>query len=171
VTKAWQHLRDHGWLQRFEAKVRAYLRVHEDHMALQKLRRNRPLTPADLAELQRMLTESGAASPAELDHAAEQAQGLGLYLRGLVGLDRDAAVDALSSFISGRSLTANQLDFVNLIITYLTEHGVIDVARLYDLPFTHRAPEGPEGLFSGADIDALVIALDEVRSTAAPVTA
>jgi restriction system protein len=104
-------------LQRFEAKVRVYLAAHLDHVALQKLRRNRPLTSDDIAELQRMLTESGAGDSTELDRAAEQAQGLGVFIRGLVGLDRDAATDALSGFIAGRTLTANQLDFVNLIIT------------------------------------------------------
>lgn len=137
-------------------------------MALQKLRRNRPLTPADLAELQRMLTESGAGTPEELAGAAEQAEGLGLFIRGLVGLDRDAATSALSDFIAGRTLTASQLDFVNLVVTCLTEHGVMDVGRLYEAPFTDHAPAGPESLFSGADIDALVSALGEVRSSAAP---
>ncbi len=155
-------------LQRFQAKVRVYLRAHEDHVALQKLRRNRPLSLTDLDELQRMLTDSGVGEPADLQHAAEQAHGLGLFVRGLVGLDRDAATDALSEFIAGRTLTANQLDFTNLVITYLTEHGVMDVARLYESPFTDLAPQGPEGLFSGADIDALVDALDSVRITATP---
>jgi type I restriction enzyme R subunit len=155
-------------LQRFEAKVRVYLRAHDDHMALQKLRRNRPLTPDDLAELQRMLSESGAGTSDELARAADQAHGLGLFIRGLVGLDREAATDALSSFIAGRTLTANQIDFINLIITYLTEHGVMDVARLYEAPFTDFAPEGPESLFSGAEIDDLVALLDEVRVAASP---
>ena len=155
-------------LQRFQAKVRVYLRVHEDHVALQKLRRNRPLSPTDLDELQRMLTESGVGEPADLQQAAEQAHGLGLFVRGLLGLDRDAATEALSHFIAGRTLTANQLDFINLVITFLTEHGVMDVARLYESPFTDMAPQGPEGLFSGSDIDALVDVLDAVRITASP---
>lgn len=155
-------------LQRFEAKVRVYLAAHLDHVALQKLRRNRPLTPDDIADLQRMLTESGAGDPAELERAAEQAHGLGIFIRGLVGLDRDAATDALSEFIAGRTLTANQLDFINLIITFLTEHGVMDISRLYEAPFTDHAPAGPESLFSGADVDALVVALGSVRATALP---
>lgn len=153
--------------QRFDAKVRVYLKAHEDHVALQKLRRNRPLTPGDLAELQRMLTESGAGSPEELARAAEQAQGLGLFIRGLVGLDRDAATGALSTFIAGRTLTASQLDFVNLVVTYLTEHGVMEVGRLYEAPFTDHAPAGLESLFSGSDIEALLDALGQVRDTAA----
>ncbi len=86
-------------------------------------------------------------------------------------LDRDAATDALSGFIAGRTLTANQLDFVNLIVTYLTEHGVMEVGRLYEAPFTDIAPEGPEGLFSGADVDQLVSALDAVRAAVSPVVA
>ena len=32
---------------------------HEDHIAIHKLRMNKPLTPSDLDELERMLTESG----------------------------------------------------------------------------------------------------------------
>jgi len=94
-----------------------------------------------------------------------------VFIRGLVGLDRDAATDALAGFIAGRTLTANQLDFVNLITTYLTEHGVMDVARLYEAPFTDHAPAGPEAPFSGAVIDALVALLDQVRAAAAPAVA
>jgi type I restriction enzyme R subunit len=155
-------------IQRFGAKVRVYLAAHADHVALQKVRRNRPLTPDDLADLQRMLTESGASDPIDLQRAAQQANGLGLFIRSLVGLDRGAATDALSGFIAGRTLTANQLDFVNLIITYLTEHGVMDVGRLYEAPFTDHAPAGPEALFSGSDIDALVQVLNDVQASAAP---
>ena len=86
----------------------------------------------------------------------------------LVGLDRDAATDALSTFIAGRTLTATQLDFVHLIVTYLTEHGVMDVGRLYEAPFTDHAPAGPESLFSGSDIDALLDVLITIRTTASP---
>jgi len=154
--------------QRFRAKVQVYLRAHEDDLALQKLRRNRPLTTADLDELELMLTDAGVGGTVEIDQAKQQAHGLGLFVRGLVGMDRDAASDALSEFIGGRTLTANQLDFVNLIVTYLTENGVMEPARLYDSPFTDLAPQGPESLFAADDIAALITILDQVRRAAAP---
>ena len=34
--------------ERFKAKARAYLREHEDNIALHRLRHNRQLTPTDL---------------------------------------------------------------------------------------------------------------------------
>jgi type I restriction enzyme R subunit len=152
--------------QRFQAKVRVYLRAHQDHVALQKLRRALPLTSTDLVELERMLAESGVGEPADIEKAKQQANGLGLFVRHLVGLDRDAATEALSSFIAGRTLTASQLDFINLVVTYLTENGVMDAGQLYESPFTGLAPLGPESLFTSQDLDALVAALDRVRATA-----
>ena len=59
-------------------------------------------------------------------------------------------------------------DFVWVVVTHLTERGVMDVEPLYEPPFTDHAPHGPEDLFSGADVGALVDALAAVRATAGP---
>src|SRR5690606_4875422 len=80
---------------KFIAKARAFLRQHLDHVAVAKLRTNRPLTSSDLSELERLLSESGAGETEEIHRAAEQAQGLGLFVRSLVGMDRAAAKEAL----------------------------------------------------------------------------
>jgi type I restriction enzyme R subunit len=69
-------------------------------------------------------------------------------------------------FISGRTLSANQLEFVNLIIDHLTEHGVMQLGRLYESPFTDLTPRGPDYLFEPVELDALLGALEAVRSTA-----
>src|SRR2546422_9643512 len=37
---------------KFKAKAQAFLREHQDHIAIHKLRMNRPLTAADLRELE-----------------------------------------------------------------------------------------------------------------------
>lgn len=56
--------------ERFRAKVREFLRRHEDHIAIHKLRRNVALTTSDLAELERILVESGEFDQETLSRAA-----------------------------------------------------------------------------------------------------
>jgi type I restriction enzyme R subunit len=117
---------------RFRQKTQAYLRQNLNHLAVHKLHTNQQLTLTDLEELQRMLSEAGVGAPEQLQEAAERSQGLGLFVRGLVGLDRQAASDVLSSFIAGKSLSANQLHFLDHIVDHLTRNGVLDVGRLYE---------------------------------------
>lgn len=153
--------------ERFRAKARVYLRAHEDHVAIQKLRRNRQLTPGDLGELERLLLEAGIADQQNLDRASQEASGLGLFVRSLVGLDREAATAAFEDFLAGKTLSANQLHFVNLVIAGLTESGVLEPGRLYESPFTDVAPQGPDTMFP-ADVEALFSILVEVKAHAVP---
>lgn len=152
--------------ERFQAKVRRYLRAHQDSIALNKLRLNRPLTAVDLAELERMLAESGTGDAEDIDRARAQSDGLGLFVRSLVGLDREAASEALSGFIADRTPTAGQLHFLDLVVGYLTEHGVMAPGLLYESPFTDIAPLGPESLFTSGEVDALIATLHGIRDTA-----
>ncbi|HUG23260.1 DEAD/DEAH box helicase family protein [Piscinibacter sp.] len=151
---------------KFRSKAQAFLRQHLDHVAIAKLYRNRPLTAADIAELERMLIESGIGAPEEIGRASKEAHGLGLFVRSLVGLDRGAAKDAMAGFIVGKALSANQLEFINLVVDHLTAHGVMDPAQLYESPFTDIAARGPDELFEPAQVDELVSRLEAVKSTA-----
>jgi type I restriction enzyme R subunit len=151
---------------KFRAKAQAFLRAHQNHVSIHKLRMNRPLTAADLSELERMLAESGVGAAEEIQRAASESQGLGLFVRSLVGLDRQAAKEALAGFIDGKVLGGNQIEFVNLIVNHLTEHGVMDAAMLYQSPFTDLTPRGPDGIFSSQQVDELVVAIDQVRRSA-----
>jgi type I restriction enzyme R subunit len=81
-------------------------------------------------------------------------------------MDREAAKQALAGFLTGKTLSANQIEFVNLIVNHLTEHGVMEPRRLYESPFIDLTPHGPEGLFSQSSIDELIALLDDVRRTA-----
>jgi type I restriction enzyme R subunit len=153
-------------LERFRAKARAWLQVHDDHVALQKLRRNKQLTATDLASLEEMLVAAGVGSREDVQRAGEEAHGLGLFVRSLVGLDRGAATDAFSAYLANTAYTARQLDFLNLIIEHLTASGTMEPARLYESPFTDHAPTGPDLLFSDPEVDGIVVILDDIRQHA-----
>ena len=153
-------------LTRFRQKARYFLRAHQDHLTVHKLRTNKALTAADLVELERMLAESGIGNADELKQAEREAQGLGLFVRMLVGMDREAAKRALGGFLQGKTLNANQIEFLDVIVDHLTEHGVMEAALLYESPFVDMAPQGPGGLFTSAQVDELVAVLARIRGTA-----
>jgi type I restriction enzyme R subunit len=151
--------------ERFRDKARRFLRAHQDHVTIHQLRTNKPLTRMDLSERERMLAEAGGRAE-DVARAAAEAQGLGVFVRSLVGLDREAAKQALSGFTAGKTFSSNQIEFVDLVINHLTERGVMDVARLYGSPFTSITPQGPEALFSEREIDQLVAALERIAASA-----
>ncbi|AKB81171.1 Type I restriction-modification system, restriction subunit R [Methanosarcina barkeri 3] len=124
------------------------------------------MTATDLDELERILSESGFGGPEEIARAKQVSNGLGLFVRSLIGLDREAAKQSLATFLAGKTLTANQIEFINLIINHLTEHGAMDVALLYESPFTDLTPQGPDGLFTSTQIDELIVTLERITATA-----
>lgn len=152
--------------ERFRAKARQFLKAHEDHVAIHRLRTNQPLTTSDLSELERMLAESGIGSPEDVRRAKEASNGLGLFIRSLIGLDREAAKTALATFIAGTTFSSHQLDFVNLIVNHLTEHGYMEPGLLYESPYTDFSSVGVEGVFRSEQVDELVAILADIRQRA-----
>ena len=84
----------------YHKKVEAYIREHEDHIAIYKLKRNVALTDGDLVQLEEMLF---SAEKVESHDRFEQVYGkdlsLKLFIRKIVGLDRNAAKVAFAKYL------------------------------------------------------------------------
>ena len=155
----------------FRLRAQSFLKQHEDHLTMQRLRRNLPLTPSDLEELQQFLISKGIGTKPVIDRAAEETKGFGLFIRSLVGLERNAAKELFADYLAEGTHTVTQIRFINEIINELTSRGAIEDARLYDPPFSDLAPMGPEGLFSKAEADKLFDLLSLIRQRAVPLMA
>lgn len=137
-------------------------------MPCKRLRRNIQLASDDLKSLEIMLLESGAGTEEDIARAREESHGLGLFVRSLVGLDREAATAAFDRYLADTSFSASQLRFIQLIVEHLTANGAMEVARLYESPFTDNAPQGPDMSFTETQVDDIVANLGEVRDRALP---
>ena len=115
--------------------------------------------------MSRSRTRSAGDAAHVIQQTTEQSRGLGIFIRSLVGLDLETAKAAFSQFV-GTTATASQLEFIDLIVQYLTENGVMDAARLYESPFTDISQHGPEALFLPAKVTEMVRVLKEIRERA-----
>ena len=151
---------------KFKAKATDFLRQHKDHLALRKLRKNLPITATDLSELERIMLEQAAGDRALVERLKAETEGLGLFVRSLVGLEPEAAEEAMSKFLSGIAATRNQIAFVRMVVQQLTHDGAMRKERLYESPFTDLAAAGPDSLFASDKVDELLSVIDEIRSRA-----
>jgi type I restriction enzyme, R subunit len=153
-------------MSKFKDKARQFLKAHESHLSLQRLRRNQALTATDLVALEAMLMEAGGTKPL-IDEATQQCHGLGLFIRSLVGLDREAAMQAFGELLKGSTATPEQIEFIELVVQELTVNGVMEADRLFQSPFTDLHSQGPVGIFPPARLSTLVQALAQIRQRAA----
>ncbi|HZQ17456.1 MAG TPA: DEAD/DEAH box helicase family protein [Terriglobales bacterium] len=152
-------------VERFRDKTQQFLKAHEDDPVIHKLRWNEPLTKDDLITLEKTMVELGGEGAAQMKKIRSNGN-LGLFVRSLVGLNREAAKGAFAGFLDGKKLTANQIQFVNLVIDYLTQAGWMSAAQLYETPFTDYSPRGVDGLFNPAEVTQLLVILENVRRSA-----
>jgi type I restriction enzyme, R subunit len=149
--------------EKFKLKSRDFLRLHEDKLAVAKLRTNKPITTTDLQELEIILLEQAGGDNHLIEQANRASGGLGLFVRSLLGLERGAAMDAMAEFLNDRNATSSQLEFVTMIVNYLTQDGVIERGRLYEAPFTNITSTGPDSIFDNAKVVKLFNIIDDIK--------
>lgn len=62
-------------------------------------------------------------------------------------------------------MSANQIRFVETVIDYLTQNGIMDPGMLYEPPFTDSNPEELDGVFNDDEADNLVAIIRTFNET------
>ena len=128
---------DNDDLANYKAKAEYYIRQHQDHIVIAKLRSNIPLTEQDVKSLEDILwSEVGTRQDYEAEYGKKP---LGEFVREIVGLDMNAAKEAFAEYLNSTELDSRQIYFVNQIVEYIVQNGVMkDMSVLTEPPFTDR---------------------------------
>ncbi|GDZ96283.1 type III restriction enzyme res subunit [Planktothrix agardhii CCAP 1459/11A] len=141
----------------YKKRVESYILAHQDHIAIAKLKRNLPLTDTDLQELEKMLfTSEALESRDKFELVYGKNINLKSFMLELVGLDRNTAKQAFSKYLENNNLNANQIRFIEQIINWLTQRGVMKPSRLYESPFTDIHTAGLDGVFNNEDANNII---------------
>ncbi|NOH84241.1 DEAD/DEAH box helicase [Vibrio sp. 03-59-1] len=154
-------------LAQYRKKIELYIQDHQDQLTIQKLKRNKSITQADLDVLEGLLLDASGMSDVEAyREKILQEKPLGTFIRELIGLDMNAAKEAFSSFLDEESYNAEQIQFVDQVIDYLVNNGIIDMSQLFEPPFTDNHGESAYGFFDEGTVVELFGVIRKVNANA-----
>jgi type I restriction enzyme R subunit len=152
-------------LQSYKDRVESFIRKNKNHLVIDKLYKNIPVTTAELKLLEDFLMQE-AESKDKLYTEYEE-QPLGKFVRRIIGLDIEAAQNHFANFIQKANLNANQITFIQKIIDYLNKNGVLDKSMLTSPPFNDLDDNGIIGIFPEEEkLIKIIQLIDEVNYNA-----
>lgn len=153
-------------LQSYKDRVEAFIRKNKSHLVIDKLYKNLPITVNELEVLEQFLLQEALESKDRFVKEYGE-QPLGKFVRNIIGLDIEVANQLFADFISKGNLNANQILFIQKIIHYLNQKGVIEKQLLTQAPFNEQHDQGVFGIFPEEDQLVKVIQLiDEINHNA-----
>jgi type I restriction enzyme R subunit len=153
-------------LQSYKDRVESYIRKNKHHTVIQKLNTNLPITEKEIGTLESILFDKEEVGSKQDYLNTYGAKPLGEFIRSIVGLDINAANEVFAEFLQAGNLKADQMTFVNNIITHLTKNGMIDKAMLFQQPFTDINDQGLIGVFDDARATKIIKIVDRVNDNA-----
>jgi type I restriction enzyme R subunit len=126
---------------------------------------NKPITAADIEGFEQILFAADGVGDREQFESTYGKQSLGRFIRSIVGLERGATQEAFGEFLANKSLTADQITFINQVVDHLVKNGTMNPDRLFEQPFTDLHSEGLAGVFPN-DAERLLAVIDEVNKRA-----
>ena len=150
----------------YRRRVESFIRENKHQLTISKLQSNEPITAKELKVLEDILfdgDERGTRSDFVKEFGEEP---LGVFIRGIIGLDVKAAQNAFAEFLQAGSLRADQMTFIQNIITYLTKNGTIEPSMLFEPPFTDMNDQGLLGLFEDGDAHKVISIIERINENA-----
>jgi type I restriction enzyme, R subunit len=150
----------HGFSShQYRKKVESYIRDNQNHDAIAKLKRNELLSYGDAIALEKMVYSADIVESRKQFQKVYGNVNLKRFVRELVGLDRNAVKKAFNKYLKPQ-FDSNQIRFVEMIIDYLTQNGVMDPGMLYEGQFADLHQDGLDGVFGNDnDIEGIIIAI------------
>ena len=159
-------------LQNYRDRVQRFIREHQDHVTIRRLKNNEPVTPTDIAALENILFADNGPIPKEEYPKIYGEEPLGKLVRSIVGLDRNAAKAVFAEFLAKYpALNADQMAFLNEIVEYLVKNGVIEPRVIFETPFNHYHELGVAGVFGDELSQQIVERIHYVNQNAGVVAA
>ena len=149
----------------YRRRVESVLQQHlAQNPILQRIRDGQPVPEPELEELAKLVLQVDDKANVKhlVGYQPEPRRSLVAVFRSLVGLDPAAVERAFAGFVHKHPrLSAQQLRFLQLLQNHISQHGGIDIDRLYEPPFTTLHSESVDGLFPDPAIAGEVLAILE----------
>jgi type I restriction enzyme R subunit len=153
-------------MQSYKDRVETYLRNNKDQIVIRKITHNEPITSAELNQLEEILFDHQMCGTREEFIQEYGEQPLGKFIRSILGLEITAANELFAEFLNAGNLRAEQITFINNIISFLVKNGTIEKAMLFEPPFTELHQDGVIGIFDDAQATRIISLVDTVNRNA-----
>lgn len=130
----------------------------ENSEVLKKIRAGKPVTEQDTQALAEQIMEIDPEFSLEnLQKLYSNTQRLELAIRRILGMEA-ADVDAFFMQFSQAHprLTPTQIRFLDLLKNHIARYGLIEVAKLWEAPFTTLSSDGLSGVFADTEQDEIL---------------
>jgi type I restriction enzyme R subunit len=159
-------------LAHYRSRVEGILKsLMEESEALRKIRAGVPVAPVDLETLVSdvLLQDPDLHLDDLLIHFPNKASRIDLAIRQIIGLDAAKVDEKFRDFVQKYpALNANQLRFLDLLKSYISRYGAIELEKLWEAPFTSVHGSGVDGVFTNAQqVDDLLALLCDINEVAA----
>ena len=115
-------------------KFQKYLDNNKNLLSIKKLRNNIELDAEDLKELKQLLYSNeevdleslkneNNSEIEKISNVYGKNESFGIFIRSLVGLDREAINKEFSEFLNTEKFNSNQIELINLIIENIVKYG------------------------------------------------